>query len=75
VYCPICGTAAEDVTKQAFAGRTVQCPVCGEYDISRSVLSEPRWETLLPNGRCRALDKAKRSAQPGQRPMITTDTL
>jgi len=75
VYCPICGTAAEDATKQPFDGLTVQCPVCGEYDISRSVLSDKRWEGLARDGRHRALDKVKRSAQPGKRPMITTYTL
>jgi predicted RNA-binding Zn-ribbon protein involved in translation (DUF1610 family) len=75
VYCPICGTAAEDVTKRPFGGQTVQCPVCGEYDISRSVICDKRWEELAPDGRRHALNQAKQSSQPGKRPMITTSAL
>ena len=75
MYCPICGTAAEDITDREIDGQTVQCSVCGEYDIARSVLSDERWASLDADGRRAVLDKARQQSQPGQRPKILTDML
>jgi hypothetical protein len=49
--------------------------MCGAYDISSSVLITEQWQRLEPEERCDVLDEAKRSAQPGARPMITTNLI
>jgi hypothetical protein len=72
--CPVCGAKAEHITS-TIDGVTVVCPVCGEYDIATSVLATEQLQRLEPNKRGDALIKAKRSAQPGDRPMITTNLL
>lgn len=70
--CPVCGTKAEDITVQTFDGKTVRCPNCGDYDISGSVYDAGALQRREPEERRGALDKAKRSAHPGKRPMITS---
>ncbi len=49
--------------------------MCGEYDISSSVLTTEQWQRLEPEERGDVLDEAKRSARPGARPMITTNLI
>ena len=68
--CPVCGTDAEQITSTS-DGVNIICPMCGEYDISSSVLTTEQRQRLEPEERCDALNKAKCSAQPGARPMIT----
>jgi hypothetical protein len=69
--CLVCGAKAEliDVT---IHGVSIACPTCGEYDVSGSTIATGHMEMLKPEQRREALDEAKRSAQPGARPMITT---
>ncbi len=69
--CPVCGTAicSESTT---IDGITIVCPTCGEYDISYTVLASEQWQRLEPVERCDVLLEAKRSAQPGDCPVIAT---
>jgi hypothetical protein len=71
--CPICGAAAEDITSGVFDGLQVRCPRCGDFEVSGTVL-----ERLLRQGyeeRVEALEKARRLAPKGQRPIINSVTL
>jgi hypothetical protein len=68
--CPICGANAEQVSATIHSV-SIRCPVCGEYDVSGSVVAK-QLQTLEPEQRRDVLDKAKRSAEPGARPVITT---
>jgi hypothetical protein len=72
--CPVCTANAEQIAT-AIDGMGIICPTCGEYDVSSSVLAAEDWQRLDPDERCDALDDAKRTAQPGARPMITTHLL
>jgi hypothetical protein len=69
--CPVCDANAEQIAS-TIHGMSIACPTCGEYDISSSVLAED-WQRLEPEERCDVLDEAKRLAQPGARPMITSN--
>jgi hypothetical protein len=69
--CLVCGAKAEQ-TAATIDGVSIRCPVCGEYDVSSSAIATEQWQRLAPEERRDALDQAKRSAQPGARPMITT---
>jgi predicted RNA-binding Zn-ribbon protein involved in translation (DUF1610 family) len=69
--CPVCGANAEQIAT-TIDSVSINCPTCGEYDIARSVLAAEQLQRLEPQERRDALDKAKRSAEPGTRPMITT---
>jgi predicted RNA-binding Zn-ribbon protein involved in translation (DUF1610 family) len=69
--CPICGADAE-VIPSTIDGVTVVCPMCGEYDVARSVAASGQLQRLEPSGRGKILAMARRSAQPGVRPVITT---
>ena len=73
--CPVCGDTAEDITSPTFDGKSIRCTTCGDYDISGSIYDPGTLLKLEPDERKRALDKAKRSARPGQRPMITSYNL
>jgi hypothetical protein len=68
--CPICGAVAERMAA-TIDGLSVFCPMCGEFDIASAVLATGQLRKLEPEQRGDVLDKAKRSAQPGARPMIT----
>jgi ribosome-binding protein aMBF1 (putative translation factor) len=72
--CLVCGAKAEliDVT---IDGVSISCPRCGEYDVSGLTIGSGHMETLKPEQRRDALKQAKLSAQPGDRPMITTRLL
>jgi hypothetical protein len=67
--CLVCGTDAEQIPSGV--GRIdIVCRVCGEYDVETAVLAAGQWRTLEPEQRRDILDKAKRSAQEGTRPLI-----
>jgi hypothetical protein len=72
--CLVCGAKAKlvDVTVD---GISVACPSCGEYDVSSWSIATGQLEKLEPEQRRDALNEAKRSAQPGARPMIITHLL
>jgi hypothetical protein len=72
--CPVCGANAEQIMS-TIDGVSVVCLMCGEYDIATSVLATEQLQRLEPTKRGDALNKARRSAQPGERPMITTNLL
>jgi hypothetical protein len=68
--CPVCGANAERIPTTIDCV-SIRCATCGEYDVESTVVAR-QLQTLEPE-QCRdALDKAKRSAQPGARPVITT---
>ena len=74
--CPVCGTAdATDITVQTFDGKSFKCPSCGEYDVAGSIYDPGTLQCLDPEHRMTALEKAKRFAKPGARPMITSYNL
>jgi hypothetical protein len=72
--CPVCGADAEQIAT-TIDGMSIACPTCGEYEISNAVLATEAWQRLAPEQRCQIQDEAKRSAQPGARPMITADMI
>jgi hypothetical protein len=69
--CPVCGTSAEQIIS-TIDGVSIACPMCGEYDVASSVLATEQLQRLEPEERSDVLNKAKRCAQPGARPVITT---
>jgi hypothetical protein len=72
--CPVCGANAEQIAT-TIDGQTVACPTCGEYEISNLLLATAHWRRLEPANRGALLNEAKRSARPGTRPVIDTDSL
>jgi predicted RNA-binding Zn-ribbon protein involved in translation (DUF1610 family) len=68
--CPICGASAQQIPI-ANDGLSISCPMCGEYDVARAVVATRQLQELEPEQRRDVLDKAKRSAQPGARPLIS----
>ena len=69
--CFVCGAKAQKIAATIDAMGIV-CPVCGEYDVSSSAIVTGQMEKLEPEQRRDALVQAKRSAQPGTRPIINT---
>lgn len=69
--CPICGAPAEHLPN-TIDGKSIRCPSCGNYDISWTVYDTGMLQKLEPAQRRSALEKAKRSALQGKRPMITS---
>jgi hypothetical protein len=67
--CLICGANANRIAITT-ENLTIACPRCGEYDISLSVIASGQMQQLEPEQRRDVLDKAKRSALPGARPLI-----
>jgi hypothetical protein len=67
--CPVCGGVAQQIPSSA--GRIgVVCWVCGEYDVESAVIASGQLRSLEPEQRRDVLDTAKRSSQPGTRPLI-----
>jgi hypothetical protein len=67
--CLVCGADAER-TPDGIGGTGIVCPVCGTYDIENAVIAAGQLRELVPEERSEILEKAKRSAQPGTRPLI-----
>jgi len=67
--CLVCGANAETIETGADVV-SLACPRCGEYDVSRSVIAAGQLQQLEPKQRRDILDKAKRSAPLGARPLI-----
>jgi hypothetical protein len=67
--CPICGAIAEQI--RTTIDVTIICPMCGEFDVASSVMATGQLQKLEPDQRGDVLDKARRAAQPGARPVIT----
>ena len=68
--CPVCRANAEQITS-TFDGVSIVCPMCGEFDVASSVMATGQLRKLELEQRGDVLDKARRSAQPGARPVIT----
>ena len=68
--CPVCGANAEQIMS-ATDGVSIVCPMCGEFDVASSVMATGQLQRLEPDQRGDVLDKARRSAEPGARPVIT----
>jgi hypothetical protein len=68
--CPVCGATAERIPT-TIDGMSIVCPTCGEYDVERTVVATGWLKRLEPEQRRDVLDQAKRSSQPGTRPVIT----
>lgn len=68
MQCCACGAAAQDKTPGDFDGIRIDCPRCGLYEVSGSVLD--RLLRLSLPERAEALATAKRSVGPGQIPYI-----
>jgi predicted RNA-binding Zn-ribbon protein involved in translation (DUF1610 family) len=67
--CLVCGANAETIETTGDV-LSLACPRCGEYDVSRSVIAAGQLRQLEPKQRRDILDKAKRSAPLGARPLI-----
>jgi hypothetical protein len=70
VDCLICGADAEQISTTGDVVGIV-CPMCGEYDVSGSVIASGQLRRIPQDERSDVLDKARRSVPPGGRPMIT----
>ena len=68
--CPICGAIAEQI-RTTIDGVSIVYPMCGEFDVASSVMATGQLRKLELEQRGDVLDKARRSAQPGARPVIT----
>ena len=73
MQCLICGAEAQDLTPGDLDGLMVRCKRCGEYEVAGSALNGLL--RLGFNERVDALKKAKKFAQPGARPAISTSCL
>ena len=72
--CLVCGNEkALDKSDPSLDGSSVNCPSCGRYSISGTVLAQ--FLELPRKDRKDALDKAKRRAKPDSIPMIDSTTL
>ena len=67
---PVCTGSARDVTLPDFDGERIKCDLCGEYDISGTIVF--RLSTFNIEERKEALSKAKRIVTNGNRPCIET---
>ena len=68
--CPICGVIAERIAT-TIEGVSIACPMCGQFDIASSVIASGQLQGLALEVRADVLGRARRSAEPGARPMIT----
>jgi hypothetical protein len=64
----VCGADAEQILSGVGCIGIV-CRGCGEY-VETAVITAGQWRILEPEQRRDILDKAKRSTQPGTRPLI-----
>ncbi len=68
--CPICGAVAERIVP-IIDRVSIACSMCGEFDVASTVFASGQLQGLTLEERADVLDKARRSAEPGARPMIT----
>jgi hypothetical protein len=67
--CLVCGADAEQIPVRV-GSMGVVCPACGEYEIENAVIGAGQLWSLKPEQRRDILDRAKRSAPTGARPLI-----
>ena len=75
ITCPICNAEAQDITVETFDGKTVSCAFCGDYDVSGTVFDTGMLEKLDRNSKLSVLERAKRAAPEGKRPMILSSSI
>jgi hypothetical protein len=68
MQCCGCGAVARDMTPGDLDGIRVDCPHCGTYEVSGTVLNRLLRMTLPE--RAEALARAKRLAQAGVMPIV-----
>jgi hypothetical protein len=68
--CPICGVIAERIAT-TIEGVGIVCPMCRQFDIAISVIASGPLRGLALEERADVLGRARRSAEPGARPVIT----
>jgi hypothetical protein len=68
--CLVCGADAKQIPTTIDVVSII-CPMCGEYDVSSSVIASGQLRGLTLEERGDVLGKARRSAPPGARPVIT----
>ena len=68
MQCCGCGAVARDMTPGDLDGIRVDCPHCGTYEVSGTVLNRLLRMTLPE--RAEALARAKRLAHPGVIPLV-----
>ena len=73
IECPVCGGPARDITPPDLDGQAIHCKKCEKYKITGTV--KCRFSELCPELRADALRKAKRWAEPGDCPVISTKTI
>jgi hypothetical protein len=71
--CPICGAVAENITSPGFDGLGVRCHNCKDFDVADAVLNQLLRMDI--EERTAALEKARRLAPPGERPVINSISL
>ena len=71
--CPICGAVAENITSPGFDGLGVRCHNCKDFDVADAVLNNLLRMDI--EERTAALEKARRLAPPGERPVINSTSL
>lgn len=72
MQCAICGAEAEDLGSGDFDGLVVRCKRCGEYAVEDGALNA--FLRLEYDERVSALDKARTTAEAGQRPTVSTES-
>jgi hypothetical protein len=73
MLCSICGAPAKNLTPGDFDGLIVSCPHCHEYEVAGPTLNQLL--RLALSQRPEVLLRAKSQTPPGQRPIITKDSL
>jgi hypothetical protein len=68
--CLVCGHAGAEQIPPGVGRIGIACRVCGEYDVETAVIAAGQWQSFEPDRRRDILDKAKRWAQQGTRPLI-----
>ncbi|MGY4370574.1 hypothetical protein ACVW1A_006639 [Bradyrhizobium sp. LB1.3] len=74
MHCAVCGKPAEPLPK-THDGDGFHCATCGDYVVSGTVITSRWLEGRSPTELLKALENAKRQAQPGKLPVITTYSL
>ncbi len=68
--CLVCGARADQIVAATVSRVSFHCPECGEYDVELAVIASGQLQRLMPQQRRDVLDRAKRSAPTGERPLI-----
>jgi hypothetical protein len=70
--CPVCCAPARTVRLPAFEGKSIKCPNCRDYDVSKAVLERGLLQKLDRAQRRDVLERARTGAAPNTRPVITS---